>query len=94
MLRQLIGATAVIVVYAETASAQVIPGDNPATYVYWSEGFSNLHSTEDRWRDAAAEQKYREAVKKIPDRKASNDPWRTIRQAPAAAAPVDRHVVR
>jgi hypothetical protein len=37
--------------------------------------------------DYQGEQQYREALKKIPDRKASKDPWASIR----TTAPVDRH---
>jgi hypothetical protein len=71
MLRQLIGATAIVVVFAET---RFRPADYPTTDIYWSSGYGSNLSSENRWREAEEEQKYREAVKRIPDRKASSDP--------------------
>jgi hypothetical protein len=44
-------------------------------------------------RDIEIERRYRETVSaKIPDRKASKDPWRNLRQAAPATVP-DRHRV-
>ena len=91
MLRRLIGAVAVILAFAPAARAQVIPGDSPTTRIYWS-GMGNNLSSEDRWREAESEQKYREAVKRIPDRKPSNDPWKKVR--PASTTVADRHRVQ
>ena len=53
--------------------------------------FSDLPSKtpEEREADAVKEKAYRESLKKIPDAKASNDPWGSVRStdAPKAAAP-------
>ena len=44
---------------------------------------------EEKEADAIKEKAYRESLKKIPDAKASNDPWGTVRsiEAPKAASP-------
>jgi hypothetical protein len=44
---------------------------------------------EERDAEAAKDKAYRESLKKIPDAKASNDPWGSVRstEAPKAAAP-------
>ena len=44
---------------------------------------------EEREQDALKDKAYRESLKKIPDAKASNDPWGNVRstEAPKAAAP-------
>src|SRR5881398_2015689 len=44
---------------------------------------------EEKEADAVKEKAYRESLKKIPDAKASNDPWGSVRstEAPKAAAP-------
>lgn len=44
---------------------------------------------EEKEQDAIKEKAYRESLKKIPDAKASNDPWGTVRSAdaPKTAAP-------
>ena len=46
-------------------------------------------SPEEKERDAVRDQAYKESLKKIPDAKASSDPWGTVRNndAPKAAAP-------
>jgi hypothetical protein len=45
-------------------------------------------SPEEKEADAIREKAYRESLKKIPDAKASNDPWGNVRAAePAKAAP-------
>jgi hypothetical protein len=51
-------------------------------------------SPEEKEQDAAKDKAYRESLKKIPDAKASSDPWGTVRStdapkdsAKAAAAP-------
>ena len=45
-------------------------------------------SPEEREQDAVKDKAYRESLKKIPDAKASNDPWGTVRstEAPKTAA--------
>jgi hypothetical protein len=44
---------------------------------------------EEKEQDAIKDKAYRESLKKIPDAKASNDPWGTVRSsdAPKATAP-------
>ncbi|SRR6266568_7564607 len=44
---------------------------------------------EEREQDAVKDKAYKESLKKIPDAKASSDPWGTVRNndAPKAAAP-------
>jgi hypothetical protein len=44
---------------------------------------------EEREQDAVRDKAYRESLKKIPDAKASSDPWGTVRSpdAPKTAAP-------
>jgi hypothetical protein len=46
-------------------------------------------SPEEKEADAIKDKAYRESLKKIPDAKASNDPWGTVRstEAPKAASP-------
>ena len=46
-------------------------------------------TTEEKEQDAIKEKAYRESLKKIPDAKASSDPWGTVRSdtPKAAAAP-------
>ena len=46
-------------------------------------------SPEEKERDAITEKAYKETLKKIPDAKASSDPWGTVRNndAPKTAAP-------
>ena len=49
----------------------------------------NSKTPEEKEADAIKEKAYRESLKKIPDAKASNDPWGTVRstEAPKAASP-------
>ena len=46
-------------------------------------------SPEEKEQDAIKEKAYRESLRKIPDAKASSDPWGTVRsnEAPKTAAP-------
>ena len=46
-------------------------------------------SPEEKEQDAVKEKAYKDSLKKIPDAKASSDPWGTVRSddAPKAAAP-------
>jgi hypothetical protein len=46
-------------------------------------------SPEEREQEAARDKAYKESLKKIPDAKASSDPWGTVRsnETPKAAAP-------
>ena len=98
MLRRLILAAVLIVLPASLARAQVTdittgrpPGADYYTWGTFPSGYVPSRSPEDAGRATEIELKYRETLQsKIPDRKRSNDPWKTIRPAPAAAA-VDRH---
>jgi len=98
MLRRLIFATLLIVLPASFVRAQItditsgLP-DGAGIYswgAFPSSGYGRPpRSPEDAGRDTEIEAKYNETLQsKIPNRKPSNDPWKTIR--PAAAA-VDRH---
>ena len=80
------------------APAQVtgpIPNTAQDDRYYWSMwAVGGGRTPEQAGRDAEIEAKYRETLKsKIPDKRPSTDPWRTVRQAPAAA-PGDRHRVQ
>ena len=98
MLRHLILAAAIAVLPASLAHAQVTdittgrpPGADYFTWGTYPSGYGRTRSPEDAGRDTEIEAKYRDTLKnKIPDRKPSNDPWKNIRSAPAAAE-VDRH---
>ena len=51
---------------------------------------TRAENPEDAGRERDIDLRYRETLKtKIPNRKPSNDPWRTIRTAPAV--PYDKH---
>ncbi len=107
MLRHLILAAAMTVLPAGVACAQITDitsGLPPGAGIYsWgafpSAGYGRPRSPEDAGRDTEIEMKYNETLKsKIPDKKPSNDPWKSIRPAaaqPARAAPAvpayDRH---
>ena len=47
---------------------------------------------EEKEQDAIKDKAYKESLKKIPDAKASSDPWGTVRstEAPKAAAPAKK----
>jgi hypothetical protein len=49
-------------------------------------------SPEEKEQDAIKDKAYKESLKKIPDAKASSDPWGTVRstEAPKAAAPAKK----
>ena len=92
MLRQLIRAAAIIALFAGTARAQV-PGDSPnmgvGAAVAGSRGLG-IVSRPHTWEGYKTERNYHDTVKRIPDKKPSNDPWGNIRQAPTAQS-TDRH---
>jgi hypothetical protein len=98
MLRHLILTTVLVVLPASVARAQVTdittgrpPGADYYTWGTFPSGYVRSRSPEDAGRDTEIELKYRETLQsKIPDRKPSSDPWKTIRPAPTASA-VDRH---
>jgi hypothetical protein len=94
---RLVGVVA-IALFAATARAQVL-GDSPsAGNAAWAYGVAVSHDPEKAWREQDAERKYREVIKKIPEKKSSsNDPWKGVRQGSttsSAAPPADRHRVQ
>ena len=96
MLRHLLITPALLVLAALPSHAQVgdiTSGRSDASYNYFSltPSYERPMTAEDMRRNEI-EQKYREVVRaKIPDRKPSSDPWKTVRQAPAAKATFERH---
>ena len=90
-----VGAVVLIVLCGASAHAQLVPGDSPNTGIGAAVantpnrpgGLSTSRVPGGTRSDAQADQHYREALKRIPDRKAPKDPWATIRTAPTA----DRH---
>ena len=96
MLRKLFAAIAFVALSAGAAAAQITgpvpntPQDNSTPWNMWA--ITSVSRTpEDAGREHEIERKYQETLKtKIPDKKVPNDPWRTIRQAPAATV-ADRH---
>jgi hypothetical protein len=91
MLRILIGAAAIVVVYAGTAQAQ--PGDsgnstgNSLNMNMLPDG-RRRQSPEDAYREQQIEREYRETVNsRIPDKKpATSDPWGNVRAAPGGSS--------
>ena len=76
------GAAAMIALLAGPAHAQTMPNVNLIPEVQ--------HRTpEEKEQDAIKDKAYRESLKKIPDAKASSDPWGAVRSAdaPKAATP-------
>ena len=95
MLRLLLGVTAVVLL-AGGAGAQVTPitsgvadGYDMPRFSEWSPYYQRSRTPEEAGRDTEIEANYRTAAAKIPDKKPSNDPWKSIR--PATAVAVDRH---
>ena len=95
MLRKLAAAFALIVLGTGFARAQVtgsLPGyGGPDDYNYqvWSiiPDYDQVRSPAQLQRDAEFERRYNETLRsKIPDKKVSNDPWRTVRRAPTTPA--------
>jgi len=89
-----LAAAAAIVPLAEQALAQ-LPGDSPrmgvGAAVAASPGLARKsHAGKNNWHEADSERQYREAVNRIPNRKPSNDPWKSIRHDPTVAS-IDRH---
>jgi hypothetical protein len=98
MLYRVTAAAFIIVLLSGTARAQVA-GDSPnmniGAAVSGSRGLGVVSGSRvpaGAWSDRESEQNYRETLKRIPDKKASNDPWKTIRPASTASRP-DRHRV-
>jgi hypothetical protein len=101
MLRKLVLAAAIATLSAGFARAQVTPPDSVVPENNYFNRFPVYESSrlpEQVGRDVEIERNYREAVKKIPDKKPSNDPWKSIRAAPARPSATvttfDRHQVR
>ena len=98
MLRHVILAAVIAVLPASLARAQItdITSGRPdgADLYRWGAfptSYERSRSPEDAGRDTEIEMKYRQTLQsKIPDKKPSNDPWKSIRPAPTALA-VDRH---
>ena len=97
MLRQFVRAAA-IVLFAGTASAQIVPGDSPnrgvGAEVSGSRGIGALSRTrapKGNWAEYENERNYRETIKRIPDKQSSNDPWKNVRQAPTAGTGTSRN---
>lgn len=84
MLRKLIAAVVLTSLSAGVALAQL-------PFV----GFvDEQRSRENALQRAEGERQYRAAANTIPDRKASKDPWKTVRSGPRAVPPPpDRHRV-
>ena len=87
MLRKLVQAGVIVLVSTATAYSQ--PGANNGNTASGSMPFSmapgaaSRLSPEELQREQEVESKYRETVNKIPDKKGSNDPWGSVRTAPA-----------
>ena len=97
MLSTFTRAAAFVVLFAGAALAQVVPGDSPnrgvGGEVSRSRGIGVLSRTrapKGNWSEYEDERNYRETIKRIPDQKASNDPWKNVRQAPTVPG-ADRH---
>lgn len=83
MLRTVVGAALIIAVLAGAARAQVplLPYVEPPS-----------RPSENALQQAEGERVHRQALKNIPDRKPSNDPWRSVRSTAKNPA-LDRHRV-
>ena len=91
MLSRFFNTLAIVTVLTGAAHAQVIPGDSPSSSVGAAVANSRglgIVSRPHTWQGYGSESSYNESVKRIPDKKASTDPWKSVRQAPAAE---DRH---
>jgi hypothetical protein len=95
MLRRLIGAAVLVLVSATAAPAQITgPVPNMGQFEdprsTWNPWIGRAEVPEDAGREHEI-QRYRETLKtKIPDRKPSNDPWRSIRPA-STTSPGKQH---
>lgn len=93
MPRKPIFAVVLVVLSAGFARAQVydITTGRPDGNYLQIPAYEAPISWEQQQERARIERDYRAAVAKIPDKKPSNDPWKTVRTAPTAAPPPDRH---
>jgi hypothetical protein len=97
MLRCLFTAAIAAALSAGAARAQIhditsaVPEQHQYGWGMWP-AITTAPVPEDAGREHDIDVRYRETLRtKLPDRKRSNDPWRTIRAAPAE--PFDRHKV-
>jgi len=84
MLHKLIQAGAIVALLTGDAYCQVGGTTNSASdpmHFNMAPGASR-RTPEEELRDREVESKYRETVSKIPDKKASSDPWGNVRAAP------------
>jgi hypothetical protein len=89
MLRRSIIAAAVIVSSGGTTRAQIVAGDSPNRWnAAWAYGVARSHDPETVWRRQEEERAYQAALKTIPSKKPSNDPWKNVR---ATQPEADRH---
>jgi len=92
MLLKPLTAAALILLSAVVARAQITPitsglPDNANSYGFGlMPSYERPMSAQDA-RELEIERKYRETLKKIPNKKPANDPWAGVRVAPVA----DRH---
>ena len=94
MLRKLILGGALMALSSATAYSQ--PGGTGNTpsdpmQMNMAPGTGRYVSPEERQREQEVESKYRDAVNKIPDKKASSDPWGSVRTAPAKTTSTAKH---
>ncbi len=78
MMKKLIQAAAIIALLTGTASAQLPMPSFPLN------GDGRQLTPEEMQKQKAIDQAYRSATKKIPNKKAANDPWGNIRSAPTS----------
>jgi hypothetical protein len=91
MSSPLVKVAAIIMLLTGTANAQVLPGDSPnmgiGAAVAGSRGLGVV-SRPHVWEGYQSEKNYNDTVKRIPDKKPSNDPWKNVR---TPSTTVDRH---
>jgi hypothetical protein len=77
--------------HAQVTPPNVVVPDT--SYFSLAPGYYSSRTPEQAGREVEIERRYRAVVdSRIPDKKPSNDPWKSVRRAPATAAPVaDRH---
>jgi hypothetical protein len=91
-------AVGVIALLTGNARAQVVPGDSTSSGIGAAVANSRSSPLLGISRDLSRERPeddlvYRQALKNIPDRKPSKDPWAGVRRVPASLS-VDRHRVQ
>jgi hypothetical protein len=94
MLRKLVQAG--IIVALSSAAAYSQPGGTGNTAsdpmsLNMAPGGGRHLSPEERQREQEIESKYRDTVNQIPDKKGSNDPWGSVRTAPAKTSSTAKH---